>query len=446
MDSSDGSLEGRLHYLEQGSQQLKQQMQVMKSLVTTEVDELKGVMKQQTDDMKQIIVHQDKLYQERIRRLEGRVEQLAEFAMYLAQSKGMAGTMPPSGGTGSPQRVPLQQLNTEAGRTLDVDTSLSQAPLGIAHDSDEEGEATSRGYQAVLEKYRTNINNIYKYYTETASRALYPSMTLQQFTRFTKDCGLCNSSQGGTVAVNSYLPPPELLWMNVIRRLPRRTKKHKESRGNFAMERVLEISKEQFPDVLVILAEEQYGRSRPDMNRSQVVELFLVSDVFPVTDSKIMSATSQRASDKLKKTLPGSINNYNSKEVTDTIREYWPKLKNTFQEYVTKYHSIYNRSKNLSLQGFCDIMSVHGLLPLINKADIRQIFLNVKEIERAQKESQTNKPVADDELEMDMKEFMLALRHIAEHVYGERGTMAEKYQTPDARIRKLLSKMYLLKD
>eukprot|EP01063_Lacrimia_lanifica_P013618 TRINITY_DN20254_c0_g1_i1.p1 TRINITY_DN20254_c0_g1~~TRINITY_DN20254_c0_g1_i1.p1 ORF type:complete len:459 (+),score=214.18 TRINITY_DN20254_c0_g1_i1:66-1442(+) len=452
----DGSLESRLRYIEQGSQQLKQQMQVMKQLVTTEVDELRGVLKLQVEDMKNIIIQQDNLYTERIRRLEARVEQLAEFSLHLAQSKGLVGSLardgqPPAGGAAFAAESP--QLGAAGGRGGDLDAHIgNHAPLGPAHDSDDEGQEKA-GHQAVLAKYQEKIRQVYRHYTETASRALHPVMTLHQFTKFTKDCGLCNSSQGGTVAVNAYLPPPELLWMNCLRRLPgRRQGKKKVVTGNFAHERVQEVTAELFPDVLVILAEEQYGRGRQDMDRGQVVELFLTRDVFPATDHKILQATTQRTMARDKRTTPraaSSINDYvDNEEVKDLLAEYKTRIANTFSMYISKSNAQYRRAGGgLPLQGFSDVVKDHGLLPLISKSDVREIFLNVIHTADVMRSAAGQAPQAQgknpDALELDKKGFFMALRHLAEHVYGERA-MAEKYQTPEARLKKLLSKMYLL--
>eukprot|EP01061_Rhynchopus_euleeides_P001943 TRINITY_DN11463_c0_g1_i2.p1 TRINITY_DN11463_c0_g1~~TRINITY_DN11463_c0_g1_i2.p1 ORF type:complete len:453 (+),score=186.17 TRINITY_DN11463_c0_g1_i2:105-1463(+) len=446
----DASLEGRLRYIEQASQQLKQQMQVMKTLVTTEVEELRGVLRQQVEDMKQIVIHQDRLYSERIKRLEERVQQLAEFSMHLAQSKGMMGSL-------SREQVSLPVDSPATARKpsliAEPEAPLPAAPvaaIGFAHDSDDEDIDGRGGYQAILAKYSEKINQVYRHYTETASRALHPVMTLQQFTKLTKDCGLCNSSAGGTVAVNAYLPPPELLWMNVLRRLPQKRKKGKLSSGNFAYERVQEVTREVFPDMIVVLAEEQYGRDRPDMDRAQVVELFLVNDLFSVTDQKIASAENQKLHQREKRQTPhaaSSINDYyDNEDVRDCLKQYRTKINNTYQLYVERTKSR-KGNKNLTLQGFSDIIKDHGLLPLISKSDVREIFLNVlhsQEVLSAMgyTASQLESKQVDD-LEVDRKGFYMTLRHVAEHIYGDR-SLAEKYPTPDARLRKLMSKMYLL--
>ena len=451
---TDASLEGRLRYVEQASQQLKQQMQVMKSLVTTEVDELRGVLRQQVEDMKQIIIHQDRLYSERIKRLEDRVQQLAEFSMHLAQSKGMVGSL------SREQQVALS-IDSPAAPKSRADTSmaplaaLDAAPppvMGAAHDSDDDERDGRGGYQAVLSKYSQKISQVYRHYTETASRALHPVMTLQQFSKLTKDCGLCNSSTGGTVAVNSYLPPPELLWMNVLRRLPQK-KRHKQGMGSFAHERVKQIPREIFPDVLVLLAEEQYGRERGDMDRAQVVELFLVNDLFAVTDQRISAAQTDKLQERERRHTPraaSSINDYyDNEEVKDALKEYRQKIQNTYTTYVERCKAPPKKGqprreqRGLTLQGFSDIVKDHGLLPLINKADLREIFLGVCHSQEVLADAGIGEGAAGEDAELDKKGYSLALRHLAEFIYGER-SFAEKYQTPGARFRKLMSKMYLL--
>ena len=88
---TDTSTQSRLQYLERLADELTKQVKVMKQLLQTELNDLKGGMHQQVTEIKQIVMHQDKIYQERIRRLETRVEQISEFSMHLARSKGMGG-------------------------------------------------------------------------------------------------------------------------------------------------------------------------------------------------------------------------------------------------------------------------------------------------------------------------------------------------------------------
>ena len=445
----DASLKGRLRYIEQASQQLKQQMQVMKTLVTTEVEELRGVLRQQVEDMKQIVIHQDRLYSERIKRLEERVQQLADFSMHLAQSKGMMGTL-----TREQQVSLAMDASPVAPRMpmMEAEAALPPVPaaaIGYAQDSDDEDIDGRGGYQSILSKYSEKISQVYRHYTETASRALHPVMTLQQFTKLTKDCGLCNSSAGGTVAVNAYLPPPELLWMNVLRRLPQKKQKGSVT-GSFAHERVQEVTKDMFPDLLVVLAEEQYGRDRPDMDRAQVVELFLVNDVFSTTDQKIATAENQKLQQRERRHTPraaSSINDYyDNEEVKECLKQYRTKTNNTYLLYVERTKAKMG-NKALTLQGFSDVIKDHSLLPLISKSDIREIFLNVLHSQEVLDSMGYNlqgmNAKAVEDLEIDKKGFLMALRHIAEHIYGDK-SLSDKFPTPDARLRKLMSKMYLL--
>eukprot|EP01062_Namystynia_karyoxenos_P032812 TRINITY_DN24167_c4_g1_i1.p2 TRINITY_DN24167_c4_g1~~TRINITY_DN24167_c4_g1_i1.p2 ORF type:complete len:494 (+),score=223.33 TRINITY_DN24167_c4_g1_i1:99-1484(+) len=456
---TDSSMESRLRYIEQLSQQLTRQMKAMKQLVSTEVQDLKQSLQQQADEMRQVLIQQDRLYQEQIRRLESRVEQLAEFAMHLAQSKSLAGTMGPRQGgdalsaiTSSPRGAKSPEHPSGAALGGPTPPPLG-AVRGAESEEDDFGDQEG-GIPAVLDKYRPKIAAVYRHYAETASRALHPTMMLPQFTKFTKDCGLCNSSQGGTVAVHSSLPPPELLWMNVQRRLPqaRRRRRGNAQPAGFAFERVQELTEEQFPDALVVLSEEKYRRdAEKGVDPAQLVEHFLTSDIFPVTDRRIQDAAQQRELERARRSTPlaaTSINDYyDTKEVNDAFKEYRTKLRNSFQTYVAKYHTVYRRSDKLGLQGFSDLLRDHGLAPHIAARTVREIFLNVMQGHTVMSAARDSSPRAaarkDEELEIDMKGYYSALRHVAEHIYGDRA-LVEKFPTPEARLRKLLAKMYLL--
>eukprot|EP01065_Artemidia_motanka_P032546 TRINITY_DN39533_c0_g1_i1.p1 TRINITY_DN39533_c0_g1~~TRINITY_DN39533_c0_g1_i1.p1 ORF type:complete len:464 (+),score=145.95 TRINITY_DN39533_c0_g1_i1:58-1449(+) len=458
---AEASFENRLRYVEQLAQQLTRQMKVMKQLVTSEVQDLKQSLQQQADDMRQVLIQQDRLYQEQVRRLETRVEQLAEFAMHLAQSKSLAATMGLRSGDTAGLPLSAQLGGSPRGaRSPPAEVVATPPPAHPAgalgfHESDVDPGDDEGGIPAVLEKHRMKIDSVYRHYAETASRALRPTMALPQFTKFTKDCGLCNSSQGGTVAVNAYLPPPELLWMNVMRRLPqqRRRRNRGAHTASFAHERVQELSEEQFPDALVILAEEQYGKAPEGTDPAQVVERFLTADIFPVTDRRIEAAAHQREAERAKRVTPlaaSSINDYyDNKEVQNAFKEYRHKLRSSFLAYVQRHHTVHRRSENLSLQGFCDLLRDHGLSPHISNKHIREIFLSVvhgHDAIAAARTSGAESPRGarrEEDQEIDVKGFHAALRHVAEHVYGDRA-LVEKFPTPEARLRKLLAKMYLL--
>eukprot|EP00756_Hemistasia_phaeocysticola_P013520 Hpha_TRINITY_DN15284_c5_g2::TRINITY_DN15284_c5_g2_i1::g.67073::m.67073 len=462
----ESSLESRLRYVEQLAQQLTRQMKMMKQLVTTEVQDLKQSLQQQADDMRSVLIQQDKLYQEQIRRLESRVEQLAEFAMHMAQSKSLAASMGLKSGSDPAALSVIASGSPRASAGPTARSPEAMVPYSTASparlgrvDSDDDSPAGAPGDEdtaipGVLARYKAKISGVYRHYAETASRALHPTMGLPQFTRFTKDCGLCNSSQGGTVAVNAYLPPPELLWMNVLRRLPqqRRRRAGRGAGGNFAFERVQELAEEQFSDALVILAEEQYGTAHGH-EPAAIVERFLTSDIFPVTDRRIEAAVHQKEAERARRATPlaaSSINDYyDNKEVREAFKEYRTKLRNAFETYVKRHQTVYHRTKNLTLQGFSDVMRDHGLTPHISQKQIREIFLSVVQghdaiaAARGGPDQHPDGPRRDEDLEIDAKGFHAALRHVAEHIYGDRA-LVEKFPTPEARLRKLLAKMFLL--
>ena len=275
-----GTTESRVRYLEQLSQQLNQQVKVMKQLVATEVDDLKGVMQQQIAEIKQIVMHQDRVYQERIRRLESRVEQLSEFAMQVARSSGTVGTS---------NILPLEMLAASPGG------GDESSPRKIV--AEEEDEDAIKGIPGVIAKYKDKIESIYDFYTKSNIQVFHPSMNLAHFTKLLKDCQLCGFDKG---------EPAELLWMTVLRKLNVAVGPHggksttvstgkflKNKRGSFAFERLEEIPRELFGDALAILSQEKLGANRTDMPPEAVFETFLICDLLPHIESAMDMRQSQ---------------------------------------------------------------------------------------------------------------------------------------------------------
>ena len=251
---SELTTEARVRYLEQLSQQLTQQMTVMKQLVATEVQDLKGVVQQQVAEIKQIVMHQDRVYQERIRRLEARVEQLSEFVLHVARSSGHVA------GTGI---APLEIAAVEG--------ASPQRQLPEADDD----EDRIQGVPGVIAKYKSQIDEIYDFYTTSHIDVFHSTMSLSHFTKFLKDCRLCGFDQA---------QPAELLWMTVLRRLSAQEGKNRgkgKKKENFAFERFEDIPKGKFGDALAILAQERAGRDRPDVLPEALFETFLVCEVLP---------------------------------------------------------------------------------------------------------------------------------------------------------------------
>lgn len=442
--SSENSVtvDARIRYLEQLSQQLNQQIKVMKQLVTTEVSDLKGVMQQQVAEIKQIVMHQDRINQERIRRLEARVEQLSEFAMQLARC---------SGTTASIHAVPVEMLAAAPSGAIERSvlapgktSPRAASPPKRAVAQDEDDDDMEKGVAGIIQKYQDKLSSVYDHYTQSTVHVFHPAMTLSHFTRLCKDCGLCGFEQG---------VPVELLWMAVIRKLGRKktrpvlSSKHhtsvmmnkyaktpREKEANFAFERLNQIPKQWFGECLLVLAQETLGKQRTDLPEEQLLETFLVTEVFSNVDRQLELARAQPTLTAPEMMGAATLQEYKTEGVRGLIREYMARLKESFKESIRaaqSYHDEY-----MTLDGFVEFVRRHDLFSLIAKPDVRQIFLACSAIEASKR------PDAKPDT-ITIPSFLLAIYHLADRIYGD-ALYADKYQTPEARVQKLLAKMYLL--
>jgi hypothetical protein len=419
--SEVGTVDVRIRYLEQLSKQLAEQIKVMKQLVTTEVTDLKAVMQSQVAEIKQIVMHQDRVYQERIRRLEARVEQLSEFQMHLARSGASTGVMP---------------LPHELSAAPPADERTPSPRGGGGDDDDEEqGDATLDGVAA---KYKDKIHTIYDYYTRSNIQVFHPAMTLAHFTKFCKDCNMATFGDGNT--------PVELMWMTILRKLGRRRRMRKQPKGTtliskynkpketgFAFERLDDIPKDYFPQALAIMALEKVGKQRPDLTPEHIFEHFLIVEIFPHTDPRVVGT--RNLNELAEHAGSASIQEYKSDAVKEAMKPYLSRLREGFYEAV-KSAQRYSDT-DMTLDGFVEFVKRHNLLPLIAKPDIRQIFLACSAIEASR-----NKEAKPDTISCKGS-FNLTIYHLADRIYGDR-LYADKYPTPESRVQKLLAKMFLL--
>ena len=82
---SKQSVESRLRSLESVCNNVNQQVSATKRLLESKIADMQKALDAQVDEIKQIIMQQDRVYRERIRRLDLRIEQLSEFALKLAR-------------------------------------------------------------------------------------------------------------------------------------------------------------------------------------------------------------------------------------------------------------------------------------------------------------------------------------------------------------------------
>jgi hypothetical protein len=450
------SIDARVRYLEQVTKQMGEQVRVMKQLVATEVADLKAAMQLQVAEVKQIVMSQDRVYQDRIRRLEARSEQLSEFCLHLAKSSGSSGAL---------RLLPPELLNAdvaaEAARSIAggggaagaAGASAGGGGGGGGGSFDEDDDAAeNQSVDTVAAKYKEKLDAIYRYYTTSNINVFHPSMTLPHFTRLLRDCHMCDFGSDTTA---------ELLWMAVMRRLGKKRRRRQANLRNattlvtgkgpllsgrrtveqWAQERLDEIPLEAFPDAMFILSMEKLGKHRAELSPDRVFEAFLLTDVFPVLDQKLEQASGITnpavPGSSARSVAPAALDAYKTEEVKAVMKEHMATLRAEFKKAImTTLNG--RESEHMPLDAFVEFVRRQELMPLISKPDLRQIFTVCCAIEA------TKNPKAKADT-VTVPGLVNALYHMAERIYGD-ALFADKYPTPEARIRKLTAKMFLLRD
>jgi hypothetical protein len=422
-----------------------EQIRVMKQLVATEVADLKQTMQAQVAEVKQVAMYQDRVYQERIRRLEMRVEQLSEFCLHLAKS---------TGSTGALRILPPELLNADAADEAAAAASGRAAALSSTVIDDDDLPEEPQGVAGVQSKYASKLDAMYTYYTTSNIQVFHPAMTLPHFTRMLRDCRLCEFGSGTSA---------ELLWMAVLRHLGKKRRRRQANLRNattlvtgkaagmsgkrtvdlFAQERLDEIPHEAFPDALFYLSVERFGKFRADLAPDRAFESFLLTNVFPFVDAALEThhaALHAVENAVLSSRDPTAATNpvaaYKTEAVRTVVKDYMAKIRNDFRDVAAKANNG-RETEFMALDGFVEFVRTHDLMPLISKPDLRQIFVACSALEKAKNPSAPADTVS-------LPGLIGALYHLAERIYGD-PLFADKYPDPEARIRKLLSKMFLLK-
>ena len=456
MDTTSSATAARIRYVEKLVEQVAQQNNSTKMLVNTEVEDIREIMAQQIAEVKQIVIYQEKVYQERIRRLEARVEQLSEFALQLARSTSQTGVV---------GKIPLDLLAGPTGMSNDISGHPDETAPATTADGDEaDEEDIEPGPDGVLKKYQRKIDAIYMHYTATASQVAHPSMTMTHFSKFLKECRLAGFEQA---------EPAELLWMTVIRKIQSKRKemggkkqqKHKQQLNinrkmiishqpntgpkktdNFAYERRDEIERSEFPAALFFLALEKVGRWQPGASEEVTLEMFLLRDVFPHTDRALEA--SQFRLGAVDPSAPGNsmsamgsvnIEEYRNDKVKAIIREYISRLKDAFFAATRATQGVVD-SEFMHIDSFVELVRKHDLLPSITKTDLRYIFMICAQAERESKPEKFEGTKGECVTPASLPRLVY---YLADRIYGDPMFVAQ-FPEPEMRVEKLLAKMFLL--
>ncbi|KEG15284.1 hypothetical protein DQ04_00121160 [Trypanosoma grayi] len=463
------SVEARLYHVEQQAKQIGQQVELLKQLITTEVLDLRKGMEQEVAEVKKVVMYQDRLYQERIDKLEERIQQLSDFCLHLARSNGYMGpavvTLPVDSVT--PPSIPEYSPPKESVSYVDKNTTS-------AYDEGDDEDERTKSVEGVLQKYKNRMDAIYGFYTTSSIDVFHPTMTMTHFSRFVKDCQLCGLSQGTSA---------ELLWMAVMRSLNVKQNKRltqakgsaknrditlgnntstREKKNLFAYQRLETIPKHLFGESLYILSKVKHRQRQIseggtlngeahtfplDEKPEETLLTFLLYHIFPYVDaimgekhgsqsfvSELGGNQDDGAADLITLGEATTITEYKSDAVKAVVQNFLGYIKDCFTLAIRTtqgYHSTV-----MNLDGFVEVARRYELLPLIRKPLLRQIFLSCSTLEKEKH------PDALEET-LSVGTFVLALYHLAERIYGDT-LMARKFPTPESRMKKLLTKMFLL--
>ncbi|RNF01639.1 hypothetical protein TraAM80_06872 [Trypanosoma rangeli] len=460
------SVEARLYHAEQQIQHASKHLGLLKKLITTEVRDLRKSMEQQVAEVKQLVMYQDRFYQERMSKLEERIKQLSEFCLYLARATGhvypAVAPVPTEMIVVPPEVQPLQGVAF----SVNKNTMLHDG----GDDDDGNPNEKKKDVDAILETYKDRINTMYDFYTASSTEVFHPTMTMTHFSRMLKDCQLCGISQGTSA---------ELLWMAVMRSLNRSQRKHLDNvqaqnrgitlgryvsatqqKNLFAFQRLETIPKELFGEALYLLAMEKRRLRRLsdgttlcvtasplDEKPKDVFLAFLLYHIFPYVDAVIEEKErlhglvlhpgfggNCEGNDTLLSVKNTLIPSYKTNAVASIVKEFMRPIK---EGYTIAIRSAQGYSATvMNLDGFVELARRHELLPLIRKPVLRHIFLCCCAVEKEEH------PEAE-EGAISVGTFLLALYYLADQIYGD-PLMGKRFSTPEARIKKLLSKMFIL--
>ncbi|ESL10802.1 hypothetical protein TRSC58_01458 [Trypanosoma rangeli SC58] len=460
------SVETRLYHAEQQIQHISQHLGLLKKLITTEVSDLRKSIEQQVAEVKQLVMYQDRLYQEKVSKLEERIQQLSEFCLHLARATGHAypevALVPTEMIVIPPEVQPLQRVAFSVNKN-------AMLPDG-GDNNDENQNEKLEDVDAILETYKDRINTMYDFYTTSSTEVFHPTMTMTHFSRMLKDCQLCGILQGTSA---------ELLWMAVIRSLNRTQRKHfdngqaqnrgitlgkyvstTQQKNLFAFQRLETIPKELFGEALYLLAMEKHRlrqlsdgaalsvtASSLDEKPKDVFLAFLLYHIFPYVDAVIEEKERLHGlvlhpgfsgigegNDTLLSMKNTLILSYKTNAVASIVKEFMRLIK---EGYTIAIKSAQGYSATMmNLDGFVEVARRHELLPLIRKPVLRHIFLCCCAVEKEEH------PEVE-EGAISVGTFLLALYYLADQIYGD-PLMGKRFSTPEARIKKLLSKMFLL--
>jgi len=426
-------METRLRSLEDFCAHLNKQVLVMKKSIETKLSDMQFHVEAQVDEIRKIVVQQDRIYRERIRRLDERIEQLSTLALRLARNTcatTVVGGLGLIEGLEAPPLVDFEKVFGDddfAAAATSSASCLSALPNDSVSAADDVPIAKD-----VLRRHMAEIGETFDHFVGSRrhSDSRRRAMDLEVFGRLVKDLGLLGPDASGRGA------SPELLWMKVIQKVA--PDEHPATAAHHGWE----LRPEQFAAALEVLAAEAAHRRPPGLLPGVQLELFLTEDLFPraARTPQRRGAAEADPDGDAPVDLDAISDEYGSEAVGRLFHHRHAALRDRFRECVGRQQV---KSRGFLLASFIDLLRAHGLLSFITKPTARRIFdgcVTRDRLGRSPSPSPGAKARGPQEAGLDFDGFVLALKAVAHVVYG--GPECDSaYPTPASRVQKLLSKL-----
>jgi len=223
-----------------------------------------------------------------------------------------------------------------------------------------------------------------------------------------------------------------LTWLSLLKRLP---SSHHGPHDEDLNSR--ELDAREFEASLTLLADDRYRAKKPSWTSAQRLELMLQTDVFP-TVAALLSPPPNSSPLLTGPTEPNrTLSEYvQNPAVHSLLRSHHQELLADYRNAAHTYSS--NRTHGgLTVDGFLHIMKDRKMFPVAPKSKLVSLF--------AAQCAESADPLRDPhrEPEVSVETFERCLMAVADMVYGD-PLYRDKFPTPEARIKKLLNKMYFI--
>jgi hypothetical protein len=487
------SCEARITELENEAGALRKQVSELKEVLEVELDHLRTVTESQLDEAKQLLLNRESKSLARVAQLEAEVAKLIHICEQALSKEELMSSLPIQMGT--PDELNSGEMKRRSsGDGEDIRNSVSNDVLSSGSVSltrqfttvEPPTDCEAGRIRSAVVDLQDRLEVVFDFYTAASAanaELLHPAMHLAHFTTMVRDAGLCSGRRP---------VPPELLWMAVMRsfssassqvKAPRRTgrtlllprvydgdENQQERKRAFTRERLQCIPHPQFSEALYVVYCTVFPRAHGSPPSKEEFRRFLVSTFLPAIEGRIHRREPRESMHEFvsvtssgRATSPSSpevsaafsmptrslhslstarfadvIPSYEKDEgVRQLVRQFSPHLKRAFLKAVQCPAHLRLSEVHMGLEAFIECVRRHDLLPLVTRAQLKSIFLFCLN-------SRCAGPGANTGECLTYPSFVTTMYCLAEQVYGRDSVLQQQYPSPQARLSKLLVKVFVL--